>query len=136
MPVSRHVQDSIYDSAGVIPSGSTYSGVQRALDYDHAMVDIALTLGSLTSVDISPEFSLDKATWWPVEDCNGTVISWSFTADDDGVSYMGQDHNNARMQPLLIAAPYWRLEVVPTGTNAGSSLVLGARRFSAGEVVG
>ena len=128
------MQEPIELHAAGVASSSFNSTAYTGMVFDHLILFLDFTLGSLSSLDIDLEFSLDGATWWKVYDGSQGQVRLSFTASFTGAIYLTSAQNTTRMSPAVLAAPLWRVSYATTGTVTGSSVELHAVPFSIGSV--
>lgn len=121
--------------AVVATTTATHQTTRR---WDHLMLFVDFTLGSLTNVVISLIYGSTKAgsaaqTEYPAYDANQTEIDQTLTADFLGALPMATQNNTTRLAPAPIASDTWTLKVVPSGTDTGSSIEVYVRPFSYGK---
>ena len=118
-----------------VATGAQYSTAREGRTFDHLLLFVDFTLGSLTSVDIEPQVSLDGATWWDVYDANGSQVTWNLTGSVTYARYLGPAQTTTRMHPITLAAPLWRIAATGNGTSgAGSTLDVDAVPFVLGAM--
>lgn len=133
MPVSRTKELNLLATTSPIVTGAMAE--EAGVEYDHLCLFIDFTLGSLTSIDIKLQFSIDGATWYDAYAADKTLISVGFSASFSGAIYFGVGSAAAtRMQPAIIAAPLWRLYVTTNGTTTSSSLKVDCIPFTVGHL--
>ena len=133
MPRAQQTEQSFFNLSP-IAIGSQYSTEIEALDFDHLLLFIDLTLSSMTSIDLYPQVSHDGTNWKDYYDANNTKVSWTFSADVDYARILGQANNVTRLHGMPIAAPLFRMACDGTGTPGSSTLVVTGIPYNMGAL--
>lgn len=132
---ASHEDIILLDITTIVTTTAVHQTTKR---WDHLMVFVDFTLGSLTDVDIDLIYGSTKAgtvalTDYDAYDANQTQIQQTFTADFLGAFPMATQNNTTRLSPAPIASDTWTLKVTPNGTPTSSSIEVVVRPFSYGR---
>lgn len=118
------------------PVVAAQSDDQESLEYDHLWLRVDFTIGSLTDCVVSLQFGhwSSGPTWKDVVDANQGAVEQTFTSSFDSWIIFSTQHNNTRMSPAPLAAPMWRVDINPSGTNTSSSIEVDGSPFSVGSI--
>jgi len=124
MPIQRQTLSWDYSQA---PATDSSSNALDATQATKGKMIVDFTLGSLTDVTITPKlgFALsdDTIVWKSIYDGGQNIVSYTLTADFDGVLPIASNSANAlRSMYLDTQAHKIRYDVVTNGSTLGSDL--------------